>query len=43
MGTDTMENVMESPENAKIELSYDPAFPRLDIYPEGEKKKKRKT
>ena len=29
----------EKKKENKIELSYDPAFPRLDIYPEGGKKK----
>lgn len=33
MGTVTMENSMELPQNIKIKLSHDPAIPPLGIYP----------
>ena len=32
--TATFENSMEVPQNLKIELSYDPAIPLLNIHPE---------
>ena len=33
MGTATVENSMEVPQELKLELSYDPAIPLLGFYP----------